>query len=492
MWKRMFTLSIFSMAALVLTTGEALSQAGRGKGSGGRSAGHTAPSAPKVANAGPAMTRPGGAPQAPAKLGGASNLGKQGGGTPGPNVGVAGSAKPNGGFQRPTISNQEAAKSGGDRSQIPGKADQPKIGGERPGLPGKVDRPNIAARPGGGASSSQLNDFLGGGGRPSEGIGRPEPGKGGLPNVGKVDRPEIGKGDFPKIGKDDPKFSKGDLPKIGRDDPKFGKGDLPKIGDRGQKSPNISVGNVNIGNSVEYSKNQKAWVDNHHATGNQVRVNAGNRYTGAYNSGVYRRGAVGGYPYYNGWTNRGAYYGWRPVTYAAVGTFLGAAWATTSPRYYAYGSGGNVYYENNVVYVDGQAAGTPEQYAQQSTALVASAPAQVADTQWLPLGTFALTREGVDDSQAMIELAVNKQGVVAGTYFNEATEVSRSVKGMLDQTSQRAAMGFADGKNAEVVLETGIYNLTQDEAPALLHQGKERSTPVLLVRLQAPADNAGN
>jgi hypothetical protein len=151
-----------------------------------------------------------------------------------------------------------------------------------------------------------------------------------------------------------------------------------------------------------------------------------------------------------------------------------------------------VYYENNVVYVDGQAAGTPEEYAAQSTALVASAPAEVTDTEWLPLGTFALTREGVNDSQAMLELAVNKQGVLAGTYYNEATQVSRSLKGMLDQASQRAAIGFADGKNADVVLETGIQNLTQDEAPALLHQGKDRSGPVLLVRLQAPAEDTGN
>jgi hypothetical protein len=38
----------------------------------------------------------------------------------------------------------------------------------------------------------------------------------------------------------------------------------------------------------------------------------------------------------------------------------------------------------------------------------------------------------------MIEPAVNKQGVIAGPYYNEATQVSRSLKGMLDQTSQRA------------------------------------------------------
>jgi hypothetical protein len=492
MLKRISTLSYLAagMATFMLTASEALSQPGRGKGGGGRSAGHAAPSAPKSANAGPAMTRPGGASKAPAKPAGISNVGKPGGATSRPSVGAAAEAKPNGGFQRPTSGNQVAAKRGGEGPQAPGKASQPKIVGERPGSPGKIDRPNATTRPGSGPSSSQLNDFLGGGGRPSEGLGRPDLGKGGLPNVGK-DNSKFGKENLPKIGKDDPKFSKDNLPKIGQDDSKFGKGELPKVGDRGQDSPNINVGNVNIGNSVDYSKDQKAWVANQHANGNQVRVNAGNRYTGACSNGVYRQGAVGGYPYYNGWNNQGPYYGWRPVTYAAFGTFLGATWATASPRYYAYGNGGNVYYENNVVYVDGQAAGTPEQYAQQSTALVAAAPAQVTDTEWLPLGAFALTREGVDDSQAMLELAVNKQGVLAGTYYNEATAVSRSLKGKLDQTSQRAALGFADGKNAEVVLETGIYNLTQDEAPALLHQGPERSTPVLLVRLQAPADNVG-
>ena len=91
----------------------------------------------------------------------------------------------------------------------------------------------------------------------------------------------------------------------------------------------------------------------------------------------------------------------------------------------------------------------------------------------------------------MIELAVKKQGVLAGTYYNEATGISRPLKGMLDQESQRAAVAFADGKNADLILETGINNLTQDECPALLHFGASQSSPVLLVRLQPPAEPAG-
>ena len=86
----------------------------------------------------------------------------------------------------------------------------------------------------------------------------------------------------------------------------------------------------------------------------------------------------------------------------------------------------------------------------------------------------------------MIELAISKQGVVAGTYYNEATGTSRPLKGTLDSKSQRVAVGPADGENTDLVLETGIYNLTQDEAPGLVHFGTAESTPILLVRLKAP------
>jgi hypothetical protein len=219
--------------------------------------------------------------------------------------------------------------------------------------------------------------------------------------------------------------------------------------------------------------------------------------------GAYRTGVTGGYAYYSGWNTGGDInVAWRAPTYAAMGAFMGASLASAQPVYYGYGTGGNVYYENNTVYVDGQASGTPEQYAQQALSYVESAPPpeKVDQEEWMPLGVFAFTQEDMTDSNTMIELAVSKSGVLAGTYYNETTGSSRPLKGSVDTKSQRAVMGFADGKNTNVALETGLYNLTQDEAPSLLHRGTDEapsllhrgtddSSPVLLVRLPPPADS---
>ena len=48
-----------------------------------------------------------------------------------------------------------------------------------------------------------------------------------------------------------------------------------------------------------------------------------------------------------------------------------------------------------------------------------------------------------------MQLAVNKQGVIAGTYYNEASQVSRPIQGTVDVNTQRAAMSFADNKNTD-------------------------------------------
>jgi hypothetical protein len=44
-------------------------------------------------------------------------------------------------------------------------------------------------------------------------------------------------------------------------------------------------------------------------------------------------------------------------------------------------------------------------------------------------------------------------------------------------------VAFTVGDNKDTVVETGLYNLTKDEAPCLLHLGSDRTEQWLLVRL---------
>ncbi len=160
-------------------------------------------------------------------------------------------------------------------------------------------------------------------------------------------------------------------------------------------------------------------------------------------------------------------------------------WAT--PVHYTYGSGGTVYYQGDTVYVNGEAAATSTEYAQQAGAIAAAAP-EVAEDQveWMPLGVFALTHEEQGAADMLMQLVVSKEGIIAGTYFNTLNDSSEAIEGMVDQETQRAAWTIGENKNT--VLETGIYNLTEDETPVLIHFGTEKTQTWLMVRLEEPEE----
>jgi hypothetical protein len=221
-------------------------------------------------------------------------------------------------------------------------------------------------------------------------------------------------------------------------------------------------------------------------------LSAGNRYVNAQsvrnnfnNWNVYNRGWYGRYPgawYASGWA-AGAV--WNPCTWNAAAGYCG--YAAESPVDYNYGT--NVVYEGDSVYVNGQQAGTSQQYYDQasslaSTGAMADAP---ADGDWLPLGVFAFTKSDQQKSNITIQLAVNKEGIVRGNYTDSATNENQIIQGSVDKTTQRVC--FTVGKNTTNVVEAGLYNLTKDESPCLLHYGADRTEQWLLVRLKKPADS---
>jgi hypothetical protein len=158
-------------------------------------------------------------------------------------------------------------------------------------------------------------------------------------------------------------------------------------------------------------------------------------------------------------------------------------WNWNEPQIYNYGT--NVVYRDNQVYVNDQQVATSEAYYEQATTIADSIPPAIDEeaVEWMPLGVFAIAEQGGVDNGMLIQLAVSKEGIIAGTFYNDATADGRPLEGMVDRETQRAAWKFADGKNSDLVMETAIYNLTQEESTALVHFGADQTQTWLLVRL---------
>jgi hypothetical protein len=209
---------------------------------------------------------------------------------------------------------------------------------------------------------------------------------------------------------------------------------------------------------------------------------------------VYVRAGFTGYRYFNaGWHTAhpgawraaawpaGAYWRWAP--YATVAVFCGYP---AVPVVYDYGS--TVVYQDNRVYYNGEPVATAEEYATQAldlaTAGQAAKPAE--QDEWQPLGVFALVQGEGEGANNIFQLAINKNGVIRGNYYNSLTDTSVPIYGSVDKRAQRAAWIIGDKK--DTVYETGMGNLSLPETSLLVHYGKDRTQQWTLVRLEAPAE----
>ncbi len=167
---------------------------------------------------------------------------------------------------------------------------------------------------------------------------------------------------------------------------------------------------------------------------------------------------------------------------------LTAWWVSTpaQPVYCDYGT--TLYYQGDQVVYQGNVIATADEYAAQAQQIAASIPEDVNTEQveWLPLGVFALgTSDGsVEDSTLFLQLAVSKEGIIAGTFQNTATGKSFEVEGMVDEKTQRAAWGPVG--ESWPIMETQLYNLTENETGALLHFENGQTQQWTLVRLDDP------
>lgn len=88
----------------------------------------------------------------------------------------------------------------------------------------------------------------------------------------------------------------------------------------------------------------------------------------------------------------------------------------------------------------------------------------------------------------ILQLAVNKEGVVKGVYYNTSTKITRPIRGRVDKKTQRVAWTFADSKSTDIIMETGLYNLTKNQTEALVHFGKDKTQKWTMIRLEQSGD----
>jgi hypothetical protein len=323
-------------------------------------------------------------------------------------------------------------------------------------------------------------------------------------------------------------FGFGDRGAAGRDDFGFGRADQPLqggFGDRGIGDRGIGDGGISDRNKPltpfdnggrggwdgKNGWNHEGWNNGKDGAGFD-RISGNNVWNGGHNTfnynptyisnrGVsvrnnfngygnfYGRGWWGAHPggwYYGGWGYGGFGMGmgmataWMVTDWTMLGTMM-ALDVSGGPGY-----GGNVTYNSNNVYYNGQPAGTATDYYNSAQKLATSCgdtnPKKKAD--WKPLGVFSLVQGSQTDSTTMFQIAINENGDIAGNYYDMLADQDQQIHGKLDKKTQRVA--WTVGSNKNVVYDSGMANLLKDDAPVLVHFGKDRTEQFILVRLKRP------
>ncbi len=372
--------------------------------------------------------------------------------------------------------------------RLPAGGDRPILGGgDRPVIsPPNASRLPIGDRPavGGGPTVGRL---------PSGGIPRPAP----IPSInlpGSVrpsqpvtanrlddflNKPSAGTADVPapKLGDGGPVAGKLPAGPILGDGP--GLADRPFVGERPVFLPEFGEGILReeVRNEIIASRIER---------GVAVRERIRDLY--------YARNHPFVYWWHYMWTNHPIWSWWR-----VTAPYRWCDWNTCSSYY---GWSGNyaqpVSYEytDQGVYADGREVKTNEQYTKQALELARTGAEKLkkaADEkrtdklEWLPLGVFSLNDKKDGDPAMFLQIALSKEAIVAGTYFNAQTSENLEIVGGLDKETQRVALVI--GGKEDMVIETGMYNLTENESSALLHFEGGTIQNWTLVRMPEPKGN---
>jgi hypothetical protein len=190
----------------------------------------------------------------------------------------------------------------------------------------------------------------------------------------------------------------------------------------------------------------------------------------------------------DGWWNSGwgDDWAWGGMSWPLLAGYWGMP-EDNAPSLYDFGE--NITYQNNNVYYGSQPVESADAYYQQAQNLAlagtendSTSAAKPNSKDWKPMGVFALVQKGQTSSTTMFEIAVDKKGKIRGNCYDQLTNQIQPISGSVNKKDTRAAWTVVS--NANVVYDTGIANLLAEQAPILVHFGKDRTEQYTLVRLK--------
>lgn len=222
-----------------------------------------------------------------------------------------------------------------------------------------------------------------------------------------------------------------------------GKKNPQNAGQIGQEVKKQNHGWQKNGNRQDFKntigKNKQRNQDYSHKARNQFNRRHPN------NKNWFNDGFNNRYNYKPKWGNRNRNW-WRRNNWGYLSGWLPYGWS--DPVYY---DSGTTYQITN--------------YIQSDDRQVIAPPPEQAQDEWMPLGVFAAGKDAAQAaySNLYVQLAVNKQGEIAGTYYNATTDTLQPLVGVIDGESQQAAWKLSEKPDSPLMV-TSVYNLTQDVA----------------------------
>lgn len=166
----------------------------------------------------------------------------------------------------------------------------------------------------------------------------------------------------------------------------------------------------------------------------------------------------------------------RPIRYATWAGIAGWVGLNTAPVYYDYGYDGTeavVTYPDDEDYTVNPFEAEQPQYDLES---------DLANANWYPLGMFNLVPPGQHNAVAVLQLAIAKDGTVAGTYQDVATDKIHQLHGTLDRQTQKVSWTLDTNKS--IVYETGLHNMVEPMTAVIVNFGDNKKQKWTLERME--------